>query len=171
MTKKEFSKKIEKMIEAISADRELYPKLQIAINMKMQGAIKESTFNHYVEGLFAEVIIKAQQQGTAVGKYRSSHFSSTDILSDEISKLYDIVNEIIGPDPEDYFDGVVEDVREKMLKTEQEDEDKWLNEFELLCDARKYLYGGLIRLRWIKNGIDPRGPEASSEQANKKASE
>ena len=165
MAKKEFNKKIEKMIDLIAKDRELYQKLGIAVTMKRQGRIKESTFNHYVESLFAEAIIKASQPEQP----KAPH--SKDILSDEISKIYDIVNEIIGPDPEDYFDGVVEDVREKMLKTEQEDEDKWLKEFELLYDARKYLYEGLVRLRWIKNDIEPKGPEVPSEQVNKEASE
>ena len=88
------------------------------------------------------------------------NFKSIDILSDEISKIYDIVKELIGPEYEDYFDGVVEDVREEMLKTEQEE--KWLKEFELLCEARKYLYEGLVRLRWIKNDIEPKWPKDPS---------
>jgi len=167
MTKKEFSKKIEKMIDVISKDRELYPKLGIAITMKRKGAIKESTFNHYVESLFAEAIIKASQPEQP----KAPHFSSKDILSDEILKIYEIVKELIGPEYEDYFDGVIEEVREEMLKTEQQgNEDKLIKEFELLCDAREYLYEGLVRLRWIKNDIEPKGPEAPSEQANKEAS-
>jgi len=61
MTKKEFSKKIEKMIDLIAKDRELYPKLWIAVTMKRQGRKKESTFNHYVESLFTEAVLDANQ--------------------------------------------------------------------------------------------------------------